>query len=96
MVLELFYKNQEGGADSAPPSGARVNLGPKKLPPIASTRREQSIDLFREALRRLVSKRQGVAFPPPARTCYGKCPARARVKLYLIYVFICTKLLITH
>ena len=38
---------------------------------------------FRGALQRLVSKRQGGRIDPPpgpARTCYGKCPARARVK----------------
>ena len=35
------------------------------MPPIASTRREQSFGLFLRALRRLVSKRQGVASSPP-------------------------------
>ena len=56
---------------------SNVDLESQNLPPIASTRREQSIGLFCEAL-----KRQGVASTPPlpsARTCYGKCPARASV-----------------
>ena len=41
------------------------DLGSKNIPPIAITRWEQSIGLFREALRRLVSKRQGGHIDPP-------------------------------
>ena len=48
-----------------------------------STRREQSIGSFREALQRLSLSFEisgGIAStPPPARTCYGKWPAKARV-----------------
>ena len=43
------------------------------MPPIASTRREQSAGLFREALRRFVWKRQGGGRtnPPPPYTGEG-------------------------
>ena len=44
---------------------SNINLGPKIIPPIASTRRAQSAGLFREALRRFVWKRQGGRTPPP-------------------------------
>ena len=48
-------------------TGSNIDLGPKIIPPIASTRREQSAGLFREALRRFVWKRQGGGRtnPPP-------------------------------
>ena len=44
---------------------SNVDLGSKNIPPIASTRREQSVGFFREAPRRLVSKRQGGRIDPP-------------------------------
>ena len=60
-------------------TGSNIDLGPKIIPPIASTRREQSAGLFREALRRFVWKRQGggVAPLPPytgegGKTVYGR------------------------
>ena len=46
-------------------TGSNIDLGPKIIPPIASTRRTQSTGLFREALRRFVSKRQGGVAPTP-------------------------------
>ena len=45
-------------------TGSNINLGPKIIPPIASTRRAQSAGLFCEALRRFVWKRQGGVAPP--------------------------------
>ena len=46
-------------------AGSNIDLGPKIIPPIASIRREQSVGLFREALRRFVWKRQGGGSHPP-------------------------------
>ena len=60
-------------------TGSNIDLGPKIIPPIASTRREQSAGLFREALRRFVWKRQGGRTNPPPlhrrrwqNTVYGR------------------------
>ena len=39
--------------------GSNAGIGPKIIPPIASAQREQAAGLFREALRRFISKRQG-------------------------------------
>ena len=46
-------------------TGSNIDLVPKIIPPIASTRRAQSAGLFREALRRFVWKRQGGVAPTP-------------------------------
>ena len=57
-------------------TGSNIDLGPKVIPPITSTRREQSAGLFREALRRFVWKRQGGRTPLHRRRCqntfYGR------------------------
>ena len=59
-------------------TGSNIDLEPKIIPPIASTRRAQSAGLFREALRRFVWKRQGGVAPPPLHrrrwqnTVYGR------------------------
>ena len=61
-------------------TGSNNDLGPKIIPPIASTRRKQSAGLFREALRRFIWKRQGGGRtnPPPLHrrrwqnTVYGR------------------------
>ena len=63
-------------------TGSNIDLGPKIIPPIASTRREQSAGLFREALRRLVWKRQGGSHPPPPTPAkVAKHGLRARVNV---------------
>ena len=56
------------------------------MPPIASTRREQSAGLFREALRRFVWKRQGGGShpPPPTPAKVAKHGLRARVNQVLV------------
>ena len=46
-------------------TGSNIDLGPKIIPPIASTWRAQSVGYFREALRRFVWKRQGGSQQPP-------------------------------
>ena len=62
-------------------TGSNIDLGPKIIPPTASTRRPQSAGLFREALRRFVWKRQGGSHPPPPTPAkVGKHRLRARVK----------------
>ena len=65
-------------------TGSNIDLGPKIIPPIVSTRREQSAGLFREALRRFVWKRQGGGGshqpPPPTPAKVAKHRLRARVK----------------
>ena len=66
-------------------TGSNIDLGPKIIPPIASTRREQSAGIFREALRRFVWKRQGGRVaptppPPPTPAKVAKHRLRARVK----------------
>ena len=58
------------------------------IPPIASTRREQSAGLFREALRRFVWKRQGggvAPTPPPLHRRKWRLKHRlwARVNIFL-------------
>ena len=65
-----------------------------------STNREYSsraidcIFFFCEALRRLVSKRLGGRIDlPPTRTCYGKCPARARVRSLYVHMLILRKII---
>ena len=57
-------------------TGSNIDLGPKIIPPIASTRRAQSAGLFREALRRFVWKRQGGGRtnPPPYTGEGGETP----------------------
>ena len=47
-------------------TGSNIDIRPKTMPPIASTRRAQSAGLFREALRRFVWKRQGGSHQPPS------------------------------
>ena len=64
-------------------TGSNIDLGPKIIPPIASTRREQSAGLFREALRRFVWKRQGGGGrtnPPSTPAKVANHRLRARVK----------------
>ena len=65
-------------------TGSNIDLGPKIIPPIASTRREQSAGIFREALRRFVWKRQGgvAPTPPPTPAKVAKHRLRARVNKY--------------
>ena len=59
-------------------TGSNIDLGPKIIPPIASTRRVQSLGRFREALQRFVWKRHGGSHPPPLHrrrwqnTVYGR------------------------
>ena len=65
-------------------TGSNIDLGPQIIPPIASTRREQSAGLFREALRRFVWKRQGGVAPTPPplhRRRWRNTVYRARVKV---------------
>ena len=52
-----------------------------------STRREQSIGLFREVLRRLVSKRQGGAstHPLPVRVMENTLPGRGLMPVEFIF-----------
>ena len=52
-------------------TGSNIDLGPEIIPPIASTRREQSAGLFRDALRRFVWKRQGGGHTNPPYTGEG-------------------------
>ena len=52
-------------------TGSNIDLGPKIIPPIASTPREQSVGIFREALRRFVWKRHWGRTPPPRYTGEG-------------------------
>ena len=59
-------------------TGLNIDLS-KIIPPIASTRREQSAGLFREALRRFVWKRQGGVAPPPTPAKVAKHGLLARV-----------------
>ena len=70
--------------------GPNIDLEPKIIPTIASTRREQSAGLFREALRRFVWKRQGGGGshqPTPAKV--AKHGLRARVnKLWTMCLFV--------
>ena len=71
-------------------TGLNIELEPKIIPPIASTRRVQSTGLFRIALRRFVWKRQGGGRtnPPLHRrrwqnTVYGP---GLRAKYYCLFV----------
>ena len=61
---------------------SNVDLGSQNIPPIAITRREQSIGLLREALRRLVLKRQGGRIDPPlpGRVMENALPGRGLTK----------------
>ena len=61
-------------------TGSNMDLGPKIIPPIVSTRREQSAGLFREALPRFVWKRQGGGSHPPTPAKVAKHGLWARVK----------------
>ena len=55
-------------------TGSNIDLGPKIIPPIVSTRREKSAGLFREALRCFVWKRQGRGSHQPSPTEGGETP----------------------
>ena len=78
-------------------TGSNIDLRPKIIPPIASTRRAQFAGLFREALRRFVWKRQGGSHqpPPPTPAKVAKHRLRARVKRWIIiwnwvFIVLCT------
>ena len=87
IVLEIWTRESKKSRNFrifdfwAAITGSNIDLGPKIIPPIASTRRAQSAGLLCEALRRFVWKRQGggvAPTPPPTPAKVAKHRLRAR------------------